>query len=324
MIKRIIIIGLIFLPVFIVNAYAQFAPVGTAGAQFLQIALGARPVGLGAAFTAMADDALSIYWNPAGLVRVEGHDLLTNYVPYFEGISYQSIAYAHNFGTFMGVIGLHLSLLSTGKMEVTTVYEQEGTGEFFSAQDMAGGISYARWLTDRFSIGGNIKFLRERYWTYTASGWALDIGTIYQTEFRSLRLGMCILNFGPELKFTGKYIDYSEEKQEKEFKPYALPMTFKVGIAMDIVKDASHHIVGAFDGVHTNDNIEAFNLGIEYWYTDILALRAGYRINYDEGGLTTGLGFRYALGTAVAKLDYAFDDMGRLGIVHRVSFGLGF
>ena len=313
----------VLLLIYVSMSHAQFAPVGTAGAQFLQIPLGARPVGMGEAFTAYVSDILSIYWNPAGLVDLKRWEISTSYVPYFESITYQSAAYAYNFGN-VGTVGIHFSSLGTDNMDVTTVYQQEGTGEVFSCRDVVGGISYARLLTNWFSVGLNAKFLQENYWTYTSSGWALDLGTLYRSHFRSLRLGMSILNFGPELKFSDTYIDYSDEQKEKGFGTYALPMTFRVGISMDLFKKELHHLSGALDGVHPVDNLETLNLGFEYWYSNILALRTGYKVNSDEGGFSAGAGFKVSYGAAVAKLDYAFNDLGRLGIVHRVSLGIEF
>jgi len=304
-------------------AFAQFAPVGTSGAQFLGIGLGARPVGMGEAFTAVTDDALSVYWNPSGLVKIEGSDISLSYVSWPAGISYQSGVFGINLGN-IGAFGVSIAMLTAGSEPVRTELQPEGTGENWSFYDLVAGVSFAKYVTDKLAVGLNLKYVRESYWDYSVGAWAVDFGTQYDIGLKGLKLAMCIENFGPEMQFGGTYVDYDAGDQEKEFMKYSLPMRFRIGLATTAIRTESYALTLAIDAIHPNDNLEQYNLGMELWLLDMLAIRAGYKFNYDEEGLTAGMGFAFPLAAKKAAFDYAFDNIGRLGIVHRVSFGLGF
>ena len=88
--------------------------------------------------------------------------------------------------------------------KVRTVDQPEGTGEYFSAGDLAFGISYARKLTDRFSIGFTAKYIQESIWHMSSSAFAIDAGTIFRTDlFGGMVIGASISNFGTSMKLSG-------------------------------------------------------------------------------------------------------------------------
>jgi hypothetical protein len=304
-------------------AFAQFAPVGTSGAQFLEIGLGARPVGMGEAFTAVTDDALSVYWNPSGLVKIKGIDISLSYMNWPADISYQSGVFGINLGD-IGAFGVSVAELTTGSEPVRTELQPEGTSENWSFSDLVAGISFAKYVTDKLAVGINLKYVLESYWDYSAGAWAIDFGTQYDIGLKDLTLAMCIENFGPETQFGGTYTDYDAGNKEKEFMKYSLPMRFRVGLATTAIRTETYSLTVAVDAIHPNDNMEHYNVGMELWLSDMLAIRAGYKFNYDEEGLTAGMGFALPMVAKGAEFDYAFDNMGRLGMVHRVSFGLEF
>ena len=86
-------------------------------------------------------------------------------------------------------IGLSLTQLDYGEDEVTTVTNPNGTGERWSAQDLSVGLSYCRRLTDRFSMGGTVKWIEQRVYNESASTVAFDLGLLFITDFNDLRLG---------------------------------------------------------------------------------------------------------------------------------------
>ncbi len=90
-----------------------------------------------------------------------------------------------------------------GEMEVRTEDMQDGTGEFFNASDLALTVSYGFSLTDRFALGLNVKYLLQRIWKESAQGFAIDIGTIYQTGITGLRIGAALTNFGTDMRMEG-------------------------------------------------------------------------------------------------------------------------
>ena len=303
---------------------SSFAKVGTAGAQFLQIGVGARGVGMGGAFIATANDPSAAYWNPGALVKVTGTQVQ------FSGTQlYADVLYGNGIVTYerpgVGTFGFQFGLLSSGDMDVTTVEHPGGTGETFTCTDMVAGLTFSRMLTDRFSAGLTVKYVRETWDDVSAGGVAVDLGTLYDTGFKTLRIGMTIQHFGPELTPDGEYTTYfSGGDSTQVYSSYTMPMTFKLGMAMDVLQTANHHITVEVDGVHPPDNLEQVNMGAEYWFNNMFALRGGYRVNTDEEGLAAGAGFRIPMGGTTLSLDYAYQDFNRLEMVHRASLGVAF
>ena len=173
---------------------------GTTAAKFLSIDIGARAVGMGGAFTSIANDATAMYWNPAGLSFYKNRDIYINHAEWIANISFDY------FGVIIPLqesqaLGLNITSITMADMEVTR-YGNEETGETFSAADYAFGISYSIKLTDRFSIGFNGKYIQETIANNHAKGMAIDIGTLFLTPF-GFRLGTSISNFGPKMKMTG-------------------------------------------------------------------------------------------------------------------------
>ena len=321
---RILIAAAAVLLLFPAVADASFAKVGTAGAQFLKIGLGTRGAAMGGAFVATADDASAAWWNPACLVRVPGTQVQLTHTEWFEDVRYEAGVVTREFPS-IGTFALQFGLLSSGDMDLTTIEDPQGTGETFTCSDMVVGLTYSRLLTDRFSAGVTFKYVREGWDGISASGLAVDLGTLYNTGFRTLRIGMAIQHFGGELTPDGEFDDYySGSDSTKTYLPYSLPMTFKLGLAMDVIDQGPHFMTIAVDGVHPNDNVEQVNIGGEYWYNGMVALRGGYRVNTDEEGLTAGAGFRIPMGGRTIALDYAYADFNRLDMVHRASLGFEF
>ena len=302
----------------------SFAKVGTTGAQFLKLGLGTRGIAMGGAFVASADDPSAVFWNPACLVRVPGTQVQFTGAQWFADILYGGAVVSSEFQG-IGTFAVSFAMLSSGDMDVTTVEQPEGTGETFTCTDMVAGLTFSRMLTDRFSAGLTVKYVREQWDDISAGGIAVDRGTLYDTGFKTLRIGMAIQHFGGELTPDGEYTTYnSGQDSTMTFESYSMPMTFKLGMAMDVINRGPHFLTVEVDGIHPNDNVEQLGIGAEYWYNNLFALRGGYRINTDEEGLTAGAGFRIPIGGKTLTLDYAYADWNRLDMVHRASLGFAF
>jgi len=309
--------GLIWLLVGILPAlcFGQ-AKVGTSGAQFLEIGISARAVGMAEAFIAVADDASAVYYNPGALTQLDERDVVLTHIDYPADINYEfaGIAYPTNqFGG--GVVGAFFCMLDAGDMVLRTPLlsgqtPDASTGKTFTANSYALGVSYARNLTDRFSIGLNLKYIAELYEEESASGWGMDLGTLYRTGFRGFKIAMVLSNFGPDLKFI---------REE-----YPLPMNFKFGACVDLLTREEHKAVFNLEGSHPSDNMERYNAGLEYWYKGRFALRVGQQFEYDTGGFSAGGGVKFELSNYTIKLDYGYHDFGYLSDVHRFSLGLNF
>lgn len=313
--------------------------VGTTGAPFLEIEIGPRATGMGGAFTAIANDATAVYWNPAGIARLAVNEAILTHTRWLAGISFDFVAGIFPMGQY-GVIGVSGTSLSMGEMEVRTIAQQEGTGEKFGANSLALQLSYAMNLTDRFSIGFNGKYIQENMWHMSASAVAIDIGTLFTTQFNDMQIGMSISNFGTDMKLVGRdamvYHDIAPDiigNNDKTVaflgtEAWSLPLTFRAGIAMDIMRVLNSRITVAIDAIHPNDNSEYLNLGLECALINLLSLRCGYCSLFkrdSEEGPTLGFGIRTKLDGGVAfKVDYAYADFGRLINAHRFAIAVEF
>jgi len=317
--KRILLF--IGIPIFLLG---DFAKVGTAGAKFLGLEIGARANAMGGSYIGVGNDASLVFWNPGELINVEGKSLFTNYIKLFAGVKHTSMAFVSNQG-IKGVMGVFFSEISAGDMIETTVDFPDGTGRTFGYSAFTFGGSYGKALTDKFSVGVNLKILGEFYDSYSKTyGWGFDVGTLYYTGWKSFRFGMVIQNFGPDLKPGGTYLDYvnGEVQDTFEYSTYPLPMTFRLGGAMDVFKNENSYLTLAVCAVHPNDNLENLRIGTEYSFSNMLFLRAGYAMRIDEQGISLGFGIK-GLNDKLS-IDYAFSDYGALPDVHRISAGMSF
>jgi long-subunit fatty acid transport protein len=289
--------------------YGQ-AKVGTAGAQFLELGVSARAVGMGEAFVAIADDATAVYYNPAGLTQLYDREVVFTHVEYPAEITYDFAGLAYPLYDFGGTLGLGFYMLDAGDIDETTYEYPEGTGRTFGAQEYALGLSYGRNLTDRFSIGVTLKFIDERYESERASGWAADVGTSYNTGFRNFKISMVITNFGPDMAFLSE--------------SYPLPINFKFGGAINVLDGERHMATFALEGWHPSDNLEKYNAGLEYSYAGRYFLRVGQKFNYDITGFSAGGGVHLPISGLDFRADYAYRDMGMLEDAHRFTVGLMF
>lgn len=286
------------------------AKVGTAGAQFLELGVSARAIGMGDAFLSICNDASAVYYNPAGLTQLMDRQALFTHVSYPADINYEFVALAYPTPSFGGVWGLSFTMVNAGDMPFNQYRQGLHPTQTYSAKEYALGLSYARNLTDRFMVGGTLKIIDEFYDTERATGWAADMGTLYDTGFKGFRIGMMISNFGPDLTFI------------KESHP--LPMNFKFGGVIDLLRREDHTAVLAAEGSHPNDNMEKFNAGVEYWYRDMFSLRLGNHFEYDAGGISAGGGMRLSVSDRELSFDYGYHDMGHLDVTHRFSVGIVF
>lgn len=293
--------------------------VAQAGFTFLEIGVGARVEGMGAVGSVLTDDPVSIFWNPAGIGMMDSKiAFYAGYTPWFADIVHQSGALALNLGNF-GVVGL-----SFINMDFGTIYGTEIAGEgvkgYFETGNISDigntmiGLSYSRGITDRLTLGGTIKYVHESLTSkYTASIIAFDVGTNYDTGFKGTKIAMSASN-------AGRQHTYIEETTE-------LPLTFRIGVITDLGQllnmnlPDSHCWTLAVEGNNPRDYSERVHVGTEYIFANVIALRTGYKFNYDYEDVTFGLGIKLkGIG-----IDYSFNDMGEyLGSVNRVSINAAF
>jgi hypothetical protein len=336
--KRIYQITLcLFVIAFTSSVLAQTSKTGTTAAQVLKFNVGPRAIGMGGAFTAIADDISALYWNPGGTANITSNEAFFNHTNLYSDIAHDFAAFVTNLSD-LGSVGAFVSVLSMDDMKVRTIENPEGTGEIFSFSSIVIGINYSKYLTNNFSIGFNAKYIAEKLWHMNASSFAIDIGTIYKIPIlNELRIASSISNFGTKMQLSGRDVTVIYNSgaggsnlinSNIELDQFDLPLIFRFGLSADIIKSSSNRLTIGIDAIHPNDNSESMNYGLEYSWNETAYLRAGYNSMFEtdsEKGLTFGFGLNYRLFESVkAKFDYAYQDFGRLKSVHYFSVGLVF
>jgi len=333
--------ALIILLAFGISAQAQeFTKVATSAAQFLKLGAGARATAMGDAFTAMADDASALYWNPAGIRKTGHRSVSLSRTHLFAGITYNFIGVVIPVDMYTA-IGVSVMHLSSGEIERTTIEYPEGTGDTFDTGHTSIGISVARQLTNRFDLGLTIKYINERLFREEATTLAFDIGSQFDTGIYGLKIGMSLSNFGGKMKFDGPDLDRTVENEDTgisyrtggrwKTEDWPIPLIFRLGAMLDViggdspfVKDEHNRLTVVIEGNDPVDNVLRYNLGAEYEWNEMFALRAGYKFQYDEADWTAGLGLNLNKIGVNARLDYSFNNCGILRYVHNYTFEFNF
>lgn len=332
-VKKALIFILTALP--FASAMGEQTKVGAAGAQFLKIGVGSKYQAMGDAGAATANDVYSMFWNPAGLVGVEGNAISFTNVNYLLDIDMNYVAYAKNYEG-LGVFGASATVLSMGEQEIYNYDNKEGSGQHYTAGSMAFGLSFARQMTSTFAFGATVRYVGERIHLEKSSGFGVDFGTMLWTGFRTLRLGLAITNMGPQMKFNGPDLTVPFDERNGngsnnpigssvDLNPYNLPMMFRMGLAYDFDLGPKSAVTFAADLRNPNDNVQQGSVGAEFGYNQQFFLRGGYKITNNEEKLALGAGLTTSV-TKDAKLsiDYAWQDFGRLNSTQRFSVGFTF
>ncbi len=299
------------------------------GMQFLSVISDGRAAALGGSVTSREMQSSSLFFNPAAM----GFD--TSFVnavfsrnEWIADIDHLNASLSINpsEGDY-GVFGLSLQIVDYGLIEGTVVAGNEKgyldyTELGISNPDpnaLAVGLGYAKMLSDKFSVGGQVKWVRQSLGESLIpvdsanmnrvenklSVLAFDFGTLYKTGFKSLAFGMSVRNFSQEVKYV------SEEFQ--------LPLTFSIGVSMDLMDISSmgeeHSFLFSVDAIHARSATGQVGFGLEYMFMNHFFLRGSYITNNSEN--------EYNLGAGIAwygvQFDYAFSPYGVFGDIQRLT-----
>ena len=268
--------------------------VNISGMQFLKIGQGARAAAMGDAFTAVADDINAIFWNGAGLVHVENVAYQLNWTRFLLDTQIYSVAGAWNTRSARGeVLGFTVASHHPQSSKETTIYQPTGTGQTVDVHQLAVGLLYAIKFTDKFSFSAKANYVQEKLYTQKTTGFTVDVGSFFYTGFRSLRIAMAFKNFGPDRR-TGDFA-------------YLMPLTYTVGIAAEVYgeKGDPSYLTASVESAFFVDFEQRWHFGAELWLQNALALRGGWKWNYDLEGIVLGAGLKQTFAGRAVTADVA-------------------
>ncbi len=274
---------------------------GTTGAVFLKLAPGARPAAMGEAYTPLADDIYSIYFNPAGLNYIAENEISFMHSFWFQKINYSYLAYARPLPFLKGKGGASITYVNAGSIErITSAGESEG---YFSPYDLALSFSYARriWGIDS---GLSFKYIYQNIYDDSASAFACDLGLRRRIPEKNLEFGASISNLGSSIKIN----EHS----------HSLPILFRFGCGYNV----SDNLTAVVQATIPADNKAIIHAGAEYiWKKGShfpVSLRCGYKTNSALDSLSA-FSFGFGLKRDNLSFDYATNPYGKLGLSHRIS-----
>lgn len=309
----------------------KYQKLAQTGFHFLSVVSDARGVGMGEAMTGMGLGSSGLFFNPAGMVEMEGrYELNMSTNRWIADIRHYTMSYGMKLGRYgeYGVLGLSGQVVDYGDFYGTMVDKTTEKGyrdtEIFGLSAWAVGIGYGKGLTDRFSVGGQVRLVRQELGRSrvpevstvgdtvlgrrenTLMPLAFDFGTRFKTGVKSLVFGMSVRNFSKEVKYV----------QEG----FQLPLVFNLGVSMDMMDVLRGIVPGermevGIEASHYRDHAEQLKVGMEYEVVRGMMLRIGYKSSEDEGGLSFGFGVR---GKGLG-LDYAYTPYGVFDRVQRMT-----
>jgi len=340
--KKITTYLLPFLAILLFSQNASSQKVGSTSMQFLKVMPCARATAMGDAYSVLASGAEAVFWNPAGVAGAEQRELSLTYLKWIFDTQQGALSFAMPVAN-IGAIGVQFQYVDFGEIPEATwasPYKDDInypglTGNTFHPFTYLVGLTYASQITEKFSTGLSVKFARESLYngaavvaisssgdTSTVNTWGngliFDFGLKYNTGFRSVQIAASMQNFGANVRYAS------------EASP--VPMALRVGIAADLIgtnplliASEDNRLGVAFDLFQPNDYAQQAHFGVEYVYAGKVALRAGYKFNYDADGFTAGVGFQQAVASTKFSFDYSYGALNyNLGNVHRISLGVGF
>ncbi|MDT3697324.1 MAG: PorV/PorQ family protein [Ignavibacterium sp.] len=333
------LIIVIFILVFLLIAQSGYAQknekLAQTGVKFLSVSLDPRASGMGDAFTSLSSNSTSLLYNPAGMAELNRMtDFSFGTTKWIADINYIYGTVGLNlFDGDYGVFGLSLVAVDYGEFLGTVVasnddgYLDVGT---FKPVAMSIGLGYAKSLSEKVAIGGNIKYVRQSLGTVVSgltgtgdqivesksvNAMVFDFGILYHTGFKSLDFGMNVRNFSTEVR-------YDEDG-------FQLPLSFKIGVSMNMldlweIDKQMHSFLFSVDASHPRDYPEQISLGGEYTFMNTFSLRAGITTPTDEQEFSAGVGFKQNLSEVKFSIDYSYTPFGIFNDVHRVSVNIGY
>ncbi|MGE5679437.1 MAG: PorV/PorQ family protein [Bacillota bacterium] len=322
---------------------AQITKKAQAGFRFLENPVSAEVIGRGSVGIISTVNSNGIFWNPALIGEIQNSvDISLNHTKFIADINYNAAAATVKLGDF-GVLGFSLLAMDYGTFHGTyRSSNSQGyveTGDF-SPTAMAFGLAFSQKITDRFSYGIHIKYVKQELgdaWVSTAGSTltdstlklaskkysssnldlpiAVDVGAVYDFHYNGIRFAASLQNISREFQYENE----------------AFPMPFAVSFGATVeplgfldLQDKSSNFIVSVESRHPRDHGEKMKYGMEYSYLNAFTIRAGYMTNYDERGWTAGAGVRQEISGIPFRIDYGYQAFGLFGGVHHISVGVSY
>ncbi len=310
---------------------------GTTIGQFIMIEPSARISAMGNAGVTSFEEVTAAFYNPAAPAMMAKSDVQFTHSPWLAGIDYNHLAAAIRVGDLSTIL-LSVTSLNSGEIDVRTVEQPLGTGERFTVEDLSMGIGYSRRITDRFSAGMQVNYVRETIWHSVMDAVGFNFGVLYELPFRAY-LGASLANFGTRGQFDGRDLRIRFDQDPDRFgdnsnlpaalttEDYPLPILFRVGLGVPMTLGPYNTAQFVVNAYQPSDNTQSVSVGGEWTFMDLLSLRGGYQHLFQEDsqtGLTLGGGLKYDVSQFGFRIDYGWNSYGLIGDVQRFTVGFAF
>ncbi len=307
--SRTTVVILIAIAVSLLLAGPVFAQ-GTRAVDLAKITVSARQASMGGAFVGIADDVNTLALNPAGLSLLDRMTLSGSYNDWIAGSSYGSVAFGipRKVGTF-GIGIAYFNETEVEKADAAGV--PDPSGEMVSVYDFRANLGYGAKLHKYIHFGSALTLTQTKLGSVTKGYGGLDLGFLFPVITERLTLGLAARNLAVDALKTSA--DTGDDLP---------PVSVTGGLGLFIHDFESVKInVGADVYFPFGDEGGAKeNLGGEFIIKEILALRLGYRVNYEEEALTIGTGIHYK----DFWVDYSYNDVGLFEDTHRFTVTMDF
>ena len=287
---------------------------GSVAFKFLNLHYDARGAALGG-LAAQAAGAEALYWNPAGLAKAGGLGFSAGMTQWLVETSYMNASVVMPMAG--GVLGVGFvsvdygDFMASGWAEVGGSYVFNPNAGTFTASDNAIQVSYGRFLSDKFSIGGSAKMVSESIDDASLSGLAFDVGTQFNTGYKNLQLGAVISNFGPT-------IDPVETETESSLAP---PMTFTFGAVGQAFGDDNMGLMAGINVIKLSDMAQRIAVNGEMTVAGMIKVRGSYTLgDLVQDALSFGAGINMAgisVNVAMTQM-VAFDPVMRFSLGYQL------
>lgn len=315
---------------------------GTGGATELLIPVGARGIAMGSSTLSNSYGLEALFWNPANVARVGEYstNVLFSHMEHIADIGVQYGAVSTDIESF-GSLAFSIKSLSVGEIPITTVSNPDGTGALFTPQFLTIGLTYARMLSDRISVGLTANLVSEKLDLVSATGFAFNVGVSYSSfaDIPGLSIAFVMKNVGPQMQFDGPGMLIAAETPDLtrsgqlykiDAASFELPSSLEIG--MSYQHNINEQNALQVSGIFANNNFYGDELkgGFEYGYDKMFFIRAGYSFAYDMDsdyntyGLNAGVGLNYDIGGVLLRVDYAYRAVQYEGLGDNHIFSVGF